>query len=477
MARWASRLLALAVIAAGLACGYARGQSGDRAPSSAAADGPIASIRLPDFSGADPLDGQRRQIHVLVGRLLFINTLTRLRRVYVSNPAAIDSLTSSPTQVVITAKAPGVSSVVLWDENGHSQTYVISCDIDVEDLQRSLQQLLPGDPIEAVARQDRIVLSGAVSSGDAYAAAAKLAALYSKNTINALVVREPRRRQVKLKVQIVEIDRSKLEQFGVSFLSQGNNTSLTGTGQFSSVTTSSASTTTSTASPPLLTVSNPLNLLFYNSKTNMGMTIQDLENLQILQILAEPTITALSGQSASFLSGGEFPFPVIQGSSGGLTSITIQFRPYGVKLDFMPVVRMDGAIELQVSPEVSALDYTNAVSISGYTIPAISTRRAKTEVELRNGQSFAISGLLDRRTTDMLQKMPGIGDIPILGALFRSKSIDHSLVELVVIVTPTIVDPLTDTTPPALPKLPVPLLSDPKFDKTWNKQMGAPGKP
>jgi pilus assembly protein CpaC len=185
----------------------------------------------------------------------------------------------------------------------------------------------------------------------------------------------------------------------------------------------------------------------------------------------------LSGQKASFLSGGEFPFPVVQGSSGGLTSITIQFRPYGVKLDFTPLVKGDGTIQLKVAPEVSALDYTNAVTISGYTIPALSTRRAETEVELRDGQSFAISGLLDHRTTDIFNKMPGIGDVPVLGQLFHSKSVNHSEVELMVVVTPTIVDPLSDATSPTLPKLPVPLLDPAQFDQKTGKRKPAAQSP
>ena len=216
-----------------------------------------------------------------------------------------------------------------------------------------------------------------------------------------------------------------------------------------------------------------MNLLFYNFDVNFGLTLQDLQNKNIAQILAEPTITTLSGQKASFLAGGEFPFPVVQGSSGGLTSITIQFRPYGVKLEFTPVVNDDGTIQLKVAPEVSALDYTNAVTISGYTIPAISTRRADTQVELRDGQSFAISGLLDHRTTDIFSKMPGIGDVPVLGQLFRSKNVNHSTVELMVVVTPMIVDPLTDTTSPVVPKLPVPMLDPMQFDKKMGKQKPA----
>ena len=160
----------------------------------------------------------------------------------------------------------------------------------------------------------------------------------------------------------------------------------------------------------------------------------------------------------------------MQGSSGGLTSITIQFRPYGVKLDFTPIVNDDGTVQLKVAPEVSALDYTNAVTISGYTIPAISTRRAETQVELRDGQSFAISGLLDHRTTDIFNKMPGIGDVPILGQLFRSKNINHSTVELMVIVTPTIVDPLNNPATPVPPQLPVPMLDPKQFDQKTGKQ-------
>jgi pilus assembly protein CpaC len=279
---------------------------------------------------------------------------------------------------------------------------------------------------------------------------------------------------VKLQVEIIEIDRSKMDQFGINIFTAGKNTSNTTTGQFP---TTQTYTPGSGSAPATLVTSNPLNLLFFRFGLNIGLTLQDLQDKNIAQILAEPTITTLSGQKASFLAGGEFPFPVVQGSSGGLTSITIQFRPYGVKLDFTPLVNEDGTVQLKVSPEVSALDYTNAVTISGYTIPAISTRRAETQVELRDGQSFAISGLLDHRTTDIFNRMPGFGDVPILGQLFRSKSLSHSTVELMVIVTPSIVDPLNDASVPIPPQLPVPMLDPKQFDQKIVKPKAATQPP
>jgi pilus assembly protein CpaC len=456
-----------------------------QAQTATATAGPPASAESSNLAGLSQagvppnqrLEYEVKPVHILLGRSIMFETPRRLKRVYVSNPLVVDSFTASPTQIVVTAKAPGISSLILWDEAGQSQTYLVSSDTDVANLQQEIHAAMPNDDIRVDAQQDRISLSGTVWNDASSQEAFKLASLYTKTVVNSVVVRQPHIRQVKLKVQIIEVDRTKVDSLGVNIFSQGKNTSIVQTGQYPSVGTTTSTSTTGTATPPTVSISNPLNLLFYNSGLNLGVTIQDLANKQVLQILAEPTITTLSGQKASFLSGGEFPFPVVQGSSGGTTSITIQFRSYGVKLEFTPIVNDDGTIQLKVMPEVSALDFTNAVTISGYTIPAIATRRADTQVELRDGQSFAISGLLDHRTTDILSKMPGIGDVPILGQLFRSKNIDHSTVELVVIVTPTIVDPLTDTSVPWEPKLPVPLLDPKKFDKGTSKQKPATPPP
>ncbi|AFL90100.1 Flp pilus assembly protein, secretin CpaC [Terriglobus roseus DSM 18391] len=415
--------------------------------------------------------------HITVGRSVSLRTAHRLAKVYVTNPAVLYAYTASPNEVLLTSKQPGISSVALWDEEGGSQTYLFSSDIDTDTLRKSIKGAMPTEDIHVQAEEGRVVLTGSVSTAGLYDAAYKMAGLYSKDVSNTLVVNSSTIKQVRLKVRIVEVDRSKLDQFAFNFFSAGgNNLAQTTTTQFptnlnASTTGSagSASASSSSVGNKTVSVTNPLNFLLYSSQFNVGATLQDLASRQVLQILAEPTITTLSGEKANFLAGGEFPFPVVQGGAGGLTSITIQFRPYGVRLEFLPVVNPDGSIQLKVAPEVSALDYTNAVQISGYTIPAISTRRAETQVVLRSGQSFAISGLLDKRTTDQLGKTPGIASVPVLGALFKSKDIKRSTTEILVLVTPEIVDPMSGTSTWEEPKSPVPVLDEKEFDQAMPK--------
>ena len=408
---------------------------------------------------------------IMVGHSIFLDTTARLKRVYVSNPVVLDSYTANPRQIVITSKAAGTSSLVLWDEDGRSQAYLIVSSLDMAGLRMALHQAFPLESLDVAASEDNLSLTGSAGDQMVIDAAVKMAGVYSKNVVNAIVLSPPHLAQVRLKVRIVEVDRSKLDEFGLNFFGGPKNPSGVTTGQFP-VTTSVTGGSSGTPGSTTLSISDPLNLFLFNNNLSVGVTIQALESRQIVQILAEPTITTISGQKASFLSGGEFPFPVIQGGgSGSSVSVTIQFRPYGVKLDFTPLVNSDGTILLKVAPEVSALDYTNAVAISGYTIPALSTRRADTEVELRDGQSFAISGLLDRRTTDILNQVPVAGSLPVLGALFRSKKITHSVVELVVIVTPTIVDPLhadPHAPTPSQPSLVIPLMDNDQFDKKFS---------
>jgi pilus assembly protein CpaC len=401
-------------------------------------------------------------LHIVVGHTFFLNTSVRLKRVYVSNPAVLSALTSSPYEALITAKSAGVSSVVVWDAYGQSTVYTVSADLDADGLRKDLAAALPKQPIQVNVLQDRIELAGSIATQEQADTAVKLAMIYAKDIANSLTLKPAPVKQVELKVRFIEVDRVKLAQFGVNLLSGGENLGSATTQQFglTSVTAATAGTAATTT--------NPLNLLLYNQNLNVGAAIQDLEQHQVLQTLAEPTITTISGEEASFLSGGEFPFPVVQGGIGNTASVTVQFRPYGVKLVFTPTVNPNGTIRLKVAPEVSALDYTNEVVISGYDIPALTTRRAQTDVELLNGQSFAISGLLDRQLTDTFSKMPGISSIPILGQLFRSKNTNTSHVELLVVVTPTVVDPLTSAKPIVEPEKSLPFLDPKHFDQEVN---------
>jgi pilus assembly protein CpaC len=408
-------------------------------------------------------------LHVVVGHSLFLNTRSRLHRVYVSDPNILNSVTLSPNQIVVTAMASGISSLVILDEAGQTQSYVVSSDLDVTGLRTVMSEAVRGGAVNIEGNGDRVILSGKVDSDAQADAAVKLAGLYSKDVENVMTVAPDHPKQVKLKVRILEVDRSKAQQYGVNLFNPGGNTSFlaaTTTSQYPSTATYTQNSTTSGQ----LVTTNPLNFMLYSTKLNLGTTIQDLESKQVLQILAEPTITTISGKEADFLSGGEFPFPIIQpGGTGGAPVVTISFRQYGVKLQFTPMVSEDGVIRLKVAPEVSSLDYTNSVTIGGFTIPALSTRRAETEVELRSDQSFAISGLLDQRTTDIMSKTPGAASIPILGALFKSKNVNHSNTELVVIVTPTLVDPLTNKADLVQPDLPIPTLNNETFDKSLGK--------
>lgn len=403
-------------------------------------------------------------MHLLVGQSTIIRG-TILKRIYVADPKILQAYNSAPDELVVTAKSPGSSSLVLWDTHGQSFIYNISADFDPMTIRAALDSAFPGNNIAVQCEQDVLTLTGTVDSQEIADQAGKIAANYTKNVVNSLRVTTKRQPQVELKLQILEVDRTKLEQLGFNiFRPQGNTIGAITTQQYASTATVSASGTQSTVN-----FSDPLNFSIFNFASNIGATVQALEQKNVAQILAEPTLTALSGQKAQFLSGGEFPFPIVQGGVGTGTAITIQFRPYGVKMEFTPIVNSDGSIHLKVSPEVSALDYSNAVTISGYTIPAISTRRADTEVELQDGQTFAISGLLDHRTTENLSKIPGIGDIPILGQLFRSKNITRSVVELVVLVQAHVLDPAT-TPDIKRPVMAVPNLKSSQFDKKLHQE-------
>lgn len=422
---------------------------------------------------------ETQSVHIQVGRSIVLNTQSRLRRIVVSNPNVLDTVTVSTTQVVVTAKAPGSSSLVMWDEASNARILDVYADVDVSGLRDGIKSAYPNQDIRVEAEQGRVLVSGKVNSKAAADDVLKMASIYSKDVVDSLLVDLPHEKQIMLKVQFAEVDRTKLDQFAINILSTGaaNTPGTITTGQFGPPTLSGPITGVIggklTGTTTSLTPSNLLNIFLFRPDLNLGATIQDLQSKSVLQILAEPNIMARSGQPAKFLAGGEFPFPVVQGGGAGTAAtVTIQFKPFGVRLEFTGTI--DGnVVKLKVAPEVSTLDFTNAVTISGFEVPALSTRRAETEVDLLSGQSFGVAGLLDKRTTLQMSKLPGFADIPVLGALFKSKSLSRSNTELLVMVTPVIVDPTGEPDKVGLshtPDMPVKNLTEREFDRTMEKK-------
>jgi pilus assembly protein CpaC len=425
-------------------------------------------------------------VHILVGKSVVINSEGRIKRILVSNPAVIDALATSPTQVVLEARAAGSSNLILWDESGQSRMLDVVVDIDVSGLRDAIERAYPNQGIQMQAQEGRLVISGTVPNKQVADDLVKMAGAYSSQVVNSLSMVPTHERQLMLGVKFAEVDRTKLFQFGVNLVNVGAlNTIGTISTQSFGPPGSSGGGSNSIQGQPIkglstsISLPDLLNIFLFRPDINLATTIRALEQNNVLQILAEPNLLALSGRKASFLAGGEFPFPVVQGGAN-IGAVTIQFRPFGVRLDFVGVIDDNNVIHLQVAPEVSTLDFANSVTIAGFTVPAISTRRAETEIELKDGQSFGIAGLMDQRTTMQLSKIPGIGDIPILGQLFRSRTVNKSKSELLVLVTPHIVDPVMQGAPtPTLPKPVVPNLEIQKFDEKvpGHNKLGQPPPP
>lgn len=412
--------------------------------------------------------------HVFVGKSVVINMQAPITRILSSNPGVIDTLATSPTQVVVEGKAPGVSNLILWDTGGHSQILDVTVDVNIAQLKSAIALTFPGERINLQSDGAHLIMTGTVSDAKVADEVSKMAGAYSANVVNSLTVAPVHEQQILLEVKFAEVDRTKLQQFGINILSTGaaNTPGAISTGEYNPPTQTSLTNSiggknglTTSGFSTAFQLNSLLNIFLFRPDLNLGVTISDLETKNVLEILASPNLLALNGQKADFLAGGEFPFPVVQGGAN-VGAVTIQFRPFGVKLDFTATVGPDRVIRMHLAPEVSTLDFTQAVTISGFTVPAISTRRAETEIELKDGQSFGIAGLLDNRATVQLSKIPGIGDIPILGNLFKSRSVNRSDSELLVLVTPRIVDPVQANTPsPLPPEDPIKFLDHSGFDK------------
>jgi pilus assembly protein CpaC len=431
-------------------------------PGQAPASTPATSLPPPGETqqGSAPL-------RVMVGKSLLINTTERLKRVSVTDPAVADTFVVTPTQILVHGRTPGEVSLLIWDELERSRSFDLRVDVDVSAAAEEERRVFPEEQIVVTPSRSAIVLSGHVSTEDIAKRAGMIAEAYSRNIVNVLTFGPVGAQEVLLEVKFAEVDRSALSQYGVNLFTTGagNMLGATTTGQFGGTKFGSfpdqfpktgPTTTASTA-----TVNDLLNVFFFRPDIHLGAVIKALQTKNLLQILAEPNLIAVNGKEASFLAGGEFPFPLVQPGQG-FTAVSISFKEFGVRLKFTPVIMPNGNIHLRVVPEVSQLDFTNALTISGFTVPALSTRRADTEFELQDGQSFVIAGLMNNQVSNIVNKVPGLGDIPILGNFFKSKSTQKSNAELMVLVTAHKIAPAPQNPPP--PQNPVPFLDKDKFD-------------
>jgi pilus assembly protein CpaC len=424
-----------------------------------------STATLPTSSSPSP---GAAPLRVMVGKSLLINTTERLKRVSVTDPSVADAIVVTPTQVLVNGLAPGEVSLLIWDELERNRSFDLRVDVDITAASEEMHRLFPDEQINVTPSRSAIVLSGHVTTEDVSKHAGLLASAYSKNVVNVLTFGPVGAQEVLLEVKFAEVDRSAMTTVGFNLFSTGagNTIGQTVTGQFGGITPGAVTSTvngngtgTTTSTP---TITNALNMFFFNPQVNLGVVIEALQSKSLLQILAEPNLVALNGKEASFLAGGEFPFPVVQPGAGGISTVTIQFREFGVRLRFTPVIQPNGNIHLHVVPEVSTLDFADAVTVSGTTIPAISTRKADTEFELQDGQSFVIAGLMDNRVTNVADKFPFLGDIPIIGNFFRSRSDQKTNSELMVLCTVRRISPSAQ--PPKGPTMPVPNLDQKKFD-------------
>ncbi len=411
-------------------------------------------------------------ITLVTGRGQLLRFAADVKQVVASEPKIADVVVVSPREVMVNAKEPGRATVIVW-QNGEPVRYevaVVADTTDFDNFRKTLAEQIPGGNIQVTGKGETLVLTGTVADAKQIKLAGSLAETRSKTVVNMLTAPPaPDPRQIVLEVKFASIDRTKLSQVGLNLFS--NNPKLVGettTGQFNSPRFTQVSPSGTGQS---VNFSNLLNLFLYRPDLNIGATIAMLQENDVLEMLAEPNLITVEGKTASFLAGGSFPFPVVSTTpSGGSNApvVTVQFKPFGVKLDFTPTVTPNGAIDLVVAPEVSALDFADAVTLQGFMIPALSTRRTETEVILNDGESFAIAGLIDKQVQQTVDKLPGIGNIPIIGQLFSSHTTKKTDTELLVVITARFVKPLSPEEKAKLPNFPVglmPSVPDPKVKK------------
>lgn len=347
-----------------------------------------------------------------------------IQRFSVGEPTIAEAIVLSPTEVLINGKALGTTTLFIWDNSSQVKVYSVEVTADAPALQRYLRNAMPDEDITVSSSGNSVTLSGTVKDANSVARAVEIAKGSGATVIDNLVA--PQAVQVMLKVRFAEVNRTALRSFAARYLTRNPQDLSDNNADYSGDLSGS---------------DGIINFLMSSPNASISAALRFLQTKGEFRSLAEPNLMTLPGQEATFLAGGRFPFPTLQSVTSGATSgaVTITFEEFGVRLKFTPNITRSGAIRLKLEPEVSSLDFANGLVISGFSIPTILTRRASTEVELREGQYLAIAGLLDNTTTDNVTKIPVLGDLPILGQLFRSKDLQQKRTELLVLISPKLV--------------------------------------
>ncbi len=400
---------------------------------------------------------QAREMYVTVGKSLVVDSPVPVERVSVANGALAEAVAVSLREIVINGKAPGETSLIVWQQGGNRLIFDLTIRPNttrIDNIRRQLQEELKGQDVGFAVEGENVFLKGTVRDLTSAERAAAIVATLGK-PVNLLRVNIPAPdAQILLKVRFADVDRGISRELGANIFSTG-------------ALNTPGSVTVGTFSPPTVrpqgntataTLTDALNIFLFRPDLDLGATIRALQAKRLAEVLAEPNVLAINGKSASFLSGGEFPYPTLQGGGGGLGAVTIVFREFGIRLTFLPNITPRGTIRLQVTPEVSSLDFANGLTFQGFTIPGLATRRVSTEIELEDRQSFAIAGLLDNRVSDTLAKIPGLANIPLLGKIFQTHTRTKNNTELLVFVSPELVRPIPAGQKTSEIKMPVPFL-------------------
>lgn len=394
------------------------------------------------------------KVQLIAGRSTVISTDFDVTRIAVTNPAVADAVVVQPREILIDGKTPGTVSLIVWGSATRAQ-YDVVVEQPTTTLEQQLHALFPGEDVTVGTSEGATILSGRVSSTNVMLRIGEIAAasLPKAQVINLLQVPGgSESQQVMLQVRFAEVNRRALTEAGLSlFVARQRTLARSTTQQFA------APIFEDEGGEDKLVFSDFLNLFFWDRKYGIGGVLRALQSTGAFQSLAEPNLIAYNGQEASFLAGGEFPVPVVSGATG---TVSVVFKEFGIRLNFTPTIAGD-VIRLKVRPEVSTLDFANGITLSGFRIPALTTRRAETVAELRDGQSFAIAGLLDNLSQSDSSAVPILGSLPIIGPLFKSKAKHAEQTELMVLITPRLVRALDPDEVPPLPTTPEPFISRP----------------